>query len=177
MCIYFSVSVRRARFSKSKQTSKYPVNFPDFFNFQQGAARIEEEEEICRRTKGDDCDMTLKNNIEAIIIKWAYQIDEVLSKDSAEELNVPDEYPGPMTEIQFWEAKCMNLESLYEQIKAPTTTKMASILDVTDSAYYPVFRSMYRNVVAALNEALDITLFLLPLTKLFKVFLQSPKKI
>ena len=37
------------------------------------------------------------------------------------------------------------------------------------SAYYPVFRSMYRNVVAALNEALDITLFLLPLTKLFKV--------
>ena len=113
--------------------------------------------------------MTLKNNIEAIIIKWAYQIDEVLSKDSAEELNVPDEYPGPMTEIKFWEAKCMNLESLYEQIKAPTTTKMASILDVTDSAYYPVFRSMYRNVVAALNEALDITLFLLPLTKLFKV--------
>ena len=63
----------------------------------------------------------------------------------------------------------MNLESLYEQIKAPTTTKMASILDVTDSAYYPVFRSMYRNVVAALNEALDITLFLLPLTQLFKV--------
>lgn len=113
--------------------------------------------------------MTLKNNIEAIIIKWAYQIDEVLSKDSAEELNVPDEYPGPMTEIKFWEAKCMNLESLYEQIKAPTTTKMASILDVTDSAYYPVFRSMYRNVVAALNEALDITLFLLPLTQLFKV--------
>ena len=136
---------------------------------QQGATRIEEEEEICRRTNGDDCDMTLKNNIEAIIIKWAYQIDEVLSKDSAEELNVPDEYPGPMTEIKFWEAKCMNLESLYEQIKAPTTTKMASILDVTDSAYYPVFRSMYRNVVAALNEALDITLFLLPLTQLFKV--------
>ncbi len=28
--------------------------------------------------------MTLKNNIEGIIIKWAYQIDEVLSKDSAQ---------------------------------------------------------------------------------------------
>ena len=33
--------------------------------------------------------MTLKNNIEAIIIKWAYQIDEVLSRDSDEELNIP----------------------------------------------------------------------------------------
>ena len=73
--------------------------------FQQGANRIEEEEEICRRSRGEDCDMTIKNNIEAIIIKWAYQIDEVLSKDSAEELNVADEFPGPMTEIQFWKAK------------------------------------------------------------------------
>ena len=76
--------------------------------------------------------MTLKNNIEAIIIKWAYQIEEVLSRDSDEELNIPGEYPVPMTEIKFWEAKCMNLESLFEQMKAPTTRKMASILDVTD---------------------------------------------
>ena len=43
--------------------------------------------------------MTLKNNIEAIIIKWAYQIDEVLSRDSDEELNIPGTvkpwYSGP----------------------------------------------------------------------------------
>ena len=57
---------------------------------------------------------------------------QVLSKDSAEELNIPNSYPGPMTEVRFWEAKCMNLESLFEQMKAPTTRKMASILDVTD---------------------------------------------
>ena len=113
--------------------------------------------------------MTLKNNIEAIIIKWAYQIDEVLSKDSDQELNMPDLYPGPMVEIQFWKAKNMNLESLYEQIKAPTTRKMASILALTDSAYYPVFKSMFRNVVAALDEAQDITLFLMPLFKHFEV--------
>ena len=37
------------------------------------------------------------------------------------------------------------------------------------SAYYPVFRSMFRNVVAALNEAQDITLFLGPLAKHFEV--------
>ena len=30
-----------------------------------------------RESKGDECDMTLKNNIEGIIIKWAYQSDEV----------------------------------------------------------------------------------------------------
>jgi hypothetical protein len=37
-----------------------------------------------------------------------------------------------MVEIHFWEAKCMNLESLFEQMKAPTTKHMASILENTD---------------------------------------------
>jgi len=40
------------------------------------------------------------------------------------------------------------------------------------SAYYPVFRSMLRNVVAALNEAQDITLYLKPLSQHFLVILQ-----
>ena len=48
------------------------------------------------------------------IILWS-QIDEVLSKDSAEELEKGNN-PGPMTEIQFWKAKCENLESLYDQV-------------------------------------------------------------
>ena len=88
------------------------------------------------------------------------QTEEVLSKDSAEDLN-KGLNPGPMTEIKFWEAKvggfwvknfwfrvlcktmpfqCINLESLFEQMKADTTRKMASILNVTDSAYYPTFK-------------------------------------
>ena len=92
-----------------------------------------------------------------------------MSKDSDEALKVDGIHPGPMTEIKFWEAKCMNLESLFEQMKADTTKKMASILEITDSAYKPVFRSMFRNVVAALNEAQDITMFLKPLGVHFEV--------
>ena len=80
--------------------------------------------------------MTLKNNIEAIIIKWAYQIDKALSKDSASGLNTNGQFPGPMTEIRFWEAKGLNLESLYDQCKDPTTRKMASILNLTDRYSY-----------------------------------------
>ena len=83
--------------------------------------------------------MQLKNNIEGIIIKWGYQTEEVLSKDSGAEL-ADGKTPGPLAEINFWEAKCMNLESLFEQMKADTTRKMASILNVTDSAYYPTFK-------------------------------------
>ena len=60
--------------------------------------------------------MLLKNNIEGIIIKWTYQTEEVLSKDSAAELE-GDKNPGPMVEIRFWEAKVghvRNPMSLYE---------------------------------------------------------------
>ena len=85
----------------------------------------------------------------------------MLSKESEQDLLEGDN-PGPMTEIHFWEAKsvvlnaeydeklttvinttiprCRNLESLFEQMKAATTIHMASILNVTDSAYYPCFR-------------------------------------
>ena len=35
--------------------------------------------------------------------------------DSAE-ATADDKTPGPMTEINFWEAKCINLESLFEQV-------------------------------------------------------------
>jgi hypothetical protein len=45
-----------------------------------------------------------------------------------------------MTEINFWAAQCINLESLFEQMQSNTTIKMASILFLTDSAYYPAFK-------------------------------------
>ena len=113
----------------------------------------------------------------AEILVWSYgtlngfielQVDEVLSKDSSEEIT-DGKTPGPMTEINFWEAKCINLESLFEQMQSNTTIKMASILYLTDSAYYPAFKSMYRNVVAAMKEAQDITTHLKPLTEHFEV--------
>ena len=36
-------------------------------------------------------------------------------KDSSDELEKGNN-PGPMTEIEFWENKCENLESLFEQV-------------------------------------------------------------
>ena len=55
------------------------------------------------------------------------QIDEVLTKDSAEEIEKGNN-PGPMTEIQFWKAKCENLESLYDQVKLLSYPQMNVIM-------------------------------------------------
>ena len=46
---------------------------------------------------------------------------------------------------------------------------MASILNSTNSAYYPSFQNMMSKVVAALKEALDISLYLEPLIEQFEV--------
>ena len=54
------------------------------------------------------------------------------------------------------------------QMHSNIAIKMASILYLTDSAYYPAFKSMYRNVVAAMKEAQDITTHLKPLTSHFQ---------
>ena len=102
------------------------------------------------------------------VILLNIQTDEVLSKDSAEELN-SGSHPGPMTEIEFWRDKCRNLESLFDQMKTDTTNQMASILELTDSAYYPSFQNMMSKVVASLREALDITCYLEPLSEQFEV--------
>ena len=78
-----------------------------------------------RESDGREVNSAMKNNIEGIIIKWThqvmliyhrkitlyhddphhpYQVDEVLSKESEQDL-LEGENPGPMTEIRFWEAK------------------------------------------------------------------------
>lgn len=45
---------------------------------------------------------------------------------------------------------------------------MALILEYSDSAYFPCFKTLFKNVVTALAEARDITLFLNPLQKHFQ---------
>ena len=80
----------------------------------QGLSDIEDEERRIRENAGENFDMILKTNIEGIIVKWAHQVDEVLSLESESLLAAS---PGPMVEIKFWEAKCLNLECLHEQVR------------------------------------------------------------
>ena len=103
------------------------------------------------------------------VINFILQTDEVLSKENVDE-NTP--YPGPLTEIEFWKDKCQNLQSLYEQMQTDITQHMASILKSTNSAYYPSFQNMMSKVIAALSEALDVSLYLEPLIEHFEVLIE-----
>ena len=62
-------------------------------------------------------------------------------------------------------------------MEGEVTQMMASILKSTDSAYYPSFRNMFDKVVSALVEAMDITLYLKPLSEHFEVFVFCSLKV
>jgi dynein heavy chain len=52
------------------------------------------------------------------------------------------------TEIDFWNSRLKNLESIYDQLREQRVKKMASILELTDSAYFPCFKTQFRDIVA-----------------------------
>lgn len=45
---------------------------------------------------------------------------------------------------------------------------MAKILEMTESAYFPCFRTLFENVVSSLAESKELALYLSPLAKFFK---------
>lgn len=58
-----------------------------------------------------------------------------------------------------------NLQYIYEQLKEPKVKSMAMVLELTNSAYYGVFKTLFKNTVMALAEAKDVCLYLTPLKK------------
>lgn len=65
--------------------------------------------------RGDSFNQILVHSIESVVIDWSHQIQEVLKKDSSQPL-LEGLNPGPLVEIEFWKAKCTNLENIYEQV-------------------------------------------------------------
>jgi dynein heavy chain, axonemal len=68
---------------------------------------------ILFRTEG--IDSALIHAIESVVIDWSHQIQEVLKKDSSQPL-LEGQNPGPLVEVEFWKAKALNLENIYEQV-------------------------------------------------------------
>ena len=61
-------------------------------------------------------------------------MDEIISLESQQELE-EGKHPGPMTEIEFWQAKCINLESLYEQV-GTSAIGIINFIFITNNCVY-----------------------------------------
>lgn len=104
----------------------------------------------------------MKNSLEGIVIKWAFQVDEVL-KETSLSLFEKNQHPTPMDELRFWDNRRKNVTNIYDQLRDPRVKKVGSILELINSVYFNTFSSTFKSIVTALHEANDITLWLKPL--------------
>ncbi|KAG8446024.1 hypothetical protein GDO86_013774 [Hymenochirus boettgeri] len=127
-----------------------------------GAERVEEENE-----KPDLVVKTVVHEIESAVIQWTHQVQAVLNKESAETL-LQGKNPVPSTELEFWRTRFADLECIYNQLRTSRVRKMAELLEMVRSSYFPAFTALFRDVVAALDEAQDINCHLKPLQRHFE---------
>lgn len=139
--------------------------------FPVGADRVDKAVHVAKAS-GEIFDRGLVHSIETVIIDWSHQIRDVLKRDSSQPL-LEGLNPGPHIEVEFWKAKCKNLECIYEQLRTPKVRKMAELLETMQSSYFPSFKNIFRDVITALAEAQDISLHLKPLTRHFDDLEQS----
>ena len=72
-------------------------------------------------------------------------------------------FPGPASELDFWEAKAANLQCIHDQLYDEKMRKIGRVLDISRSSYYPAFQAIYAEVDTALTEAYDIHKCISPL--------------
>ncbi|XP_030063865.1 dynein axonemal heavy chain 9 [Microcaecilia unicolor] len=116
---------------------------------------------------GDVLDKAVVHAIESAIIEWSHQIRGVLKRESSEQL-LQGNNPNPSVELEFWKNRYSDLECVYNQLKGKKVRKMAELLERVESSYFPAFKAMFKDVVAALTEAQDINLHLSPLQRHFE---------
>ena len=62
------------------------------------------------------CEKQLIHSVESVVIEWCHLVRDVLNKSSAEKL-LAGMNPGPLVEIDFWNARCCDLESVVDQVR------------------------------------------------------------
>ena len=93
--------------------------------------------------------------MESVVVEWSHQIRDVLKKTSVQPL-LDGKNPGPLIELDFWNARRADLESVLDQLCAEKVQKLSRLLEKTLSSYYPAYRAMLDSVVSSLDEARDI---------------------
>lgn len=100
-----------------------------------------------QETKKCVIDLYLKGAIEGVVIKWVIQVNDVYSELPANAFN-GGQNPLPQTELAFWNNRLKNFNQIYKQLRNEKIRSMALILEATESAYFPCFSTMFKNVVS-----------------------------
>ena len=97
--------------------------------------------------------------LESAVITWTRQIKNVLKSDPEAALK-DGANPGPLVEIEFWNSRANDLNSIIEQLSSERIKKVIKILELSKSTYSPAFNRLCKEIVIARLEANDNVKFL-----------------
>ena len=92
--------------------------------------------------------------LEGVIVTWTEQIRNILSLNSETPL-LAGENPGPDVEIEFWSTRAADLNSVHDQLCGSGISRIAKVLEITRSTYFPSFSRLCQEVENARLEAND----------------------
>ena len=92
--------------------------------------------------------------LETAVVTWTKQIKNVLKLDPEHVLKTGS-HPGPLAELEFWDAKAKHLSSIQQQLQGDRIRKVMKVLDITKSTYCTPFNRLCREVSIACEEAID----------------------
>ncbi|KAL1512674.1 hypothetical protein ABEB36_002231 [Hypothenemus hampei] len=118
---------------------------------------------------GEEVNLPLKTTIENAVMKWSTICGEVL-KQTSQLCFANGANPVPANEIDFWNSRMKNMESIYDQLCDPRVKKMSEYLELTKSTYYKAYKTLFKDIVAALVESRDVVKYLKTLVPLFARF-------
>jgi dynein heavy chain len=114
--------------------------------------------------------------LENAINHWTKQIKNVLKLDPENALK-KGKHPGPETEIEFWQQKSDNLNSICEQLNSERIKKVLKFLEQNKSTYTGPFSKLQKEVQTARAEANENYKYLTTLGELFKELTDQSKEL
>jgi len=112
---------------------------------------------------------------ERCIVQWTELIQRVLDEKPEDALNQVDPrnenkpvHPGPLEELDYWNARLRNMDSIFEQLQSEKMRKILLFLDRVKSTYNPNFARLCRTLFKARSEARENCRYLAPLRPWFE---------
>jgi len=104
--------------------------------------------------------------LESAIVHWTKQIKNVLKRDPEMVLKTGD-HPGPLSELEFWQNKSEDLQSICAQLSSERIKRVLKFLEQNKSTYTGPFSKLQKEVQVARNEAVENYKYLMTLSDLF----------
>eukprot|EP00736_Rhodelphis_marinus_P005351 Rmarinus@m.11280 len=104
------------------------------------------------KTAGTDSDTSAVLALERVVNEWSRQVHSVLETEPAQLLHLN---PGPLVEIDFWDAKLANVISIHRQLLVNSVQKVSEALSSVGSSYHAPLKRILSMVSTAIRDTED----------------------